>query len=310
MTFIQVITIFLFAALGFLLFIIILGLVIKLFIFNSLKYRYQKNHAPELIKKKWFINIDNFKLNWFGEINPKGDKIILCIHDLGFSSRQFDNIEEYMLKKNPATSVVSFDLRGHGKNEIEKYHNLGKHLFDVKQVVTYLINKYPDQKLIILGTGLGSLLTQEVMGLVNVEKVILASLSNKIFYQSLSKANSRIFWGTIFNSQKLIPLNYEPLDLMENNVGMQNYKKSLADSGFISVREFYQFNTLQRRFWKALSKNSDKVEVIQGDSDRLVNPKKIAKKIANFSNLNFKIMKNVRHFPLNDIEVEKILKDI
>ncbi|AXK51332.1 serine aminopeptidase domain-containing protein [Spiroplasma alleghenense] len=310
MTFIEAIYIFLYAALGFFAFVALLAIVIKLITFNSLKNKSSKKQIPELVKKKCFINSDQYELNWMGEINPKGEKIILCLHDLGYSSKQFDNLELYMLKNKPLNSVIGFDLRNYGKNKNDDQRNLGAYLSDVKEVVDYISNKYPSQKIIILASGFGTLTIQSIIKHERVEKIILLAICTQLIYSYTLSMRFKIFLGTIFSSQKLINLNYNPADLTDNKSEIKNYQACLEVAGAISVRELFQFRVLSNKFWKSIMENQDKITIIQGDNDKLVNPKIFAKKILGFNKENFKILQNTRHLILSEKQAESIFESI
>ncbi|AHI54045.1 hypothetical protein SSABA_v1c06430 [Spiroplasma sabaudiense Ar-1343] len=302
----------LYAIIGFFEMLILAAIIFKIIIFNTLSKSSNKIQAPELVKKKFFITSDQYNLKWFGEINPNGQEILLCLHDLGYSSKQFDKLEDFFLKKSKTISVISYDQRNYGRNNATQIRNLGQHLQDLKSIVSLIKSKHPEQNISILASGFGALLAQEFFNNTDVGQIFLFSIPSKIFQTIEGKTFFKVFGGTLFSSKKLVKLNYSVNDFTTDTIEAKAFDQNLTQAGFISVREIYQFKILRNRFWKKISKNNKKVVIWQSDNDVLSDSKFLSKKvqISKLPIQQFKIVKAKKHLLLNDINSEVIFNEI
>jgi hypothetical protein len=85
-----------------------------------------------------------------GETQP----IILLSHGIGSNRQQYPQKRKLLLSQG--FSLAVYDIRGHGSSE-GLYHTLGyNEALDIKAVITWLKEKYPNKKIIGWGHSLGA----------------------------------------------------------------------------------------------------------------------------------------------------------
>lgn len=288
---------------------LLLSLVFKLTSFLSLRFRPDTVQKGGLVKKKFFICRDGYQLNWMGEINPQGQKILLGIHDLGMSSQDFIGFRDYCHKTDPLISVVSYDQRNFGKTTIQTKRNAGSMIVDLQDIIIDLKEKYPQQEIILIGEGLGYYVGTYVAGKQpQVSKIIGIGLRNHEPYQQKLSTKMTILSGILFSPYQLINIRGEGHDLSSNPEFVKKIDNHLFEKGQISVKEYFQHQQLIRQSVRKLSRLNQPVLVLQGQNDIYVNLAKTKKMLDKSitSKFEIKYFAQKKHFLLNETNNQEV----
>lgn len=292
--------------------LVLIGIIDKIFKFYTYKNNNLKVQRGELIKKKNFRTSDAYDLRWKGEINKNGQFIIVYIHDIVGSREESDSLIKHFVNDNDI-SVVSYDQRWYGENINQKDKNFGLNFSDLKEIVDYIHEYYENQKIILIGHGIGASLALACAGMPGIYKVFCGSL--KISNNYLLNFNNKmaIFWSWIFSSKIKLTYKIEPEDL-SNNSDFCKYLKKINDQyDSISVREYIQSkNFLNYAIKKANKSNVKNIIILQPLLSVFNNNDKLAKKLLKLKNGSYDLetFGNFKHYLFQEENSSKVFNII
>ena len=83
--------------------------------------------------------------------------VFFCLHGAGHSALSFAPLAKIVKGENYKGTLLSFDFRGHGGHYCENETDMSqeKLILETIHVVKYIISKYPDQSIILVGHSMG-----------------------------------------------------------------------------------------------------------------------------------------------------------
>ncbi|ASP27974.1 hypothetical protein SCORR_v1c01990 [Spiroplasma corruscae] len=286
----------------------------RLILVKRIKTKVKPLVKSELVKKKFFRTSDNYQLKWLGEIKKESSHIILGVHDFGMSRKSFIDTEMYINKYYKNISFLSYDQRNFGENENCNKFNYGYLINDLREIIIYLENKYPDKKLILLGEGFGSSLSSYFVNHSYVNKVILSSIYVKQFNKISFSIIIKFLFSFLFTYNIKINNKLYGEDCTNNS----QYAKKLGEllQRKKSIKEFMQISKINKKLASNINKKEKSVVFLLPLNDVFISKKWLLTNLRDISNKKFQIIKfeKNKHFLLNDLNnkeiVETILKDI
>jgi len=270
--------------------------------------------------------------------NMKG--IVLCVHGMCEHSKRYESIALFL--NESGYSVYTYDHRGHGDSllENEKKGYLGtdgynKMIYDLNVVVSYIQEKYPQQKLYLLGHSMGSfVVTSYIERFQSIDGVILSGSNYRtkalkfgrfvgkiacIFKGEKKEAKllEKLSFGS-FNKQ--FEPNRTPFDWLCRDEKIVDSYITDENCGFTCTNRFYYdfFGGLLD-----LSKNMNikKIQhdlpilIISGEKDPVGHNGKGAKDLYNIlrnsiTDVELKLYPESRHEILNELNKEEVFQDI
>lgn len=140
---------------------------------------------------------DLYPLNvrFFEAKNPKA--VVKIIHGMEEHQNRYVGFAEFLLKNG--YSVVTADMRGHGKNAPKLSHIANKNghkliLEDEEVILDYIKSKYPNLPIILMGHSMGTIIARNVLQQHSKEfsKVVLSGYPNPNSAASIAIALSAI----------------------------------------------------------------------------------------------------------------------
>lgn len=293
--------------------IFLVALIDKLVKYFTLLFRPAQFQRGELIQKKMFKTKDAYELRWFGEINKKGKYIIIGIHDNGGTRKDFEAMNHWFFKNNDEYSVVSFDQRSIGENEREKEKNLGSLISDLKEIIFDINDKFPEQKIILAGEGIGAAAALTCMDVDGVYKVVSSSLKMIDGYRKPSSMRFAMIMGWIFSSKKEIAILGEGADLTSDENYIKKFDANHMDKPTWALREYYQSKKMLSVGMKRLKNSIDKKAIIlQPAKSVYYNPKKFSKVFSSMDTKQFDmvIFKDSKHLLFNEKNKTEVFEKI
>jgi len=265
---------------SFILFAIFLFLFIKVISFVWLKPKLYSKELAHLVKDKHFTTRDGYFLHWQGQIKKEGQIIILGVHDLGLDKNEFQRLSNQFAQQEKI-SFVSFDQRYFGQNDNSiKDRRTNYTLSDLKEIITYLKNNNPIQKIYLLGSGFGANLVSYFMKENNslIHGIILVNMNSLIPNLTNSFNFHKLMKGILLSPTKVfLKLPFDGLFYSNQVELVENINNLIAEKGFINVREFYQIKTILNRSLKLGPKITKPVLVLQTVDDIFSTKKKADK---------------------------------
>ncbi|ATZ16242.1 alpha-beta hydrolase superfamily lysophospholipase [Entomoplasma freundtii] len=291
---------------------VLVFLLLRYYHCKSFKSRNPITQAPELVDQKYFIAQDGYQLTWFGQINPKGEKIILALHDVGMSSHDFTALANYFQQTNALVSVVSYDQRNSGNNKLEtKQRHLGNSLQDLKAITTFLLQQYPHQELIILAEGKAYELAHYVYRRQpQLKRLVVAGLVSHDPYQKRFSHHWNLTIGKFLKPQKAMALVGQSADLT-NDVDFQHeINENMAKCGFLSTLEVSQWHHLSRYNRQHKIGKEQKIFILQPQNDIYTHPKKTTKTLKKIeaTQLVINYFPAQKHYLLNEPDKVKVFE--
>jgi alpha-beta hydrolase superfamily lysophospholipase len=157
----------------------------------------------------------NFQINSQPQLNihhwpaQNSSHTILCVQGLGGHGGYYQWLAEEMNKKN--ISVVAFDLRGHGYSEGKKgdIESFSEYCIDLMRVFNELKDKFPEQKIHILGESMGSSIVTHALlkDSLKTESLLFVSPVLEPFMSfSIKEVIKFILWAPINRSKPVLNL--------------------------------------------------------------------------------------------------------
>lgn len=277
----------------------------RIYLFTIHKSKQIALQKPQLIDEKYFLTSDQIKLKWNGSINPNGEYIILYLNDLYTNEDSINHLKQYFSDdKNSKTSVCSFHQRwDEQENRSYVNFNIATTLNDIKQIVEYLNEVYPTQKIILQGQGIGCNIAIYASYLIdNIFKVIAINLiTNRKYIKYGFTFKMLLCFGFLFYARKIMILkvNY---DLLTNNEQFSNncnekYGKNKA----IALCIFLQLQKMNRKVFKKINKLKQKTLIYQSLNDFHYSQERFNKHFKNINdNIEIEKWADKKHFLINE----------
>lgn len=290
------------------LFVILLSIFDKFFKFYTFKHNVLKVQRGELIKKKMFKCSDLYELKWNGEINPSGTHIVIYVHDTCGNRTDVNKMMDWFAKKDKNISVVSYDQRWFGENEIQRDRNFGANLSDLKEMIYDIQDRFK-QKIILIGNGFGANLAIACANEEGVDKVIAGSLKIEKGYKNSFGTKMSIFWSWIFSAKSLIDYPYDAPDLSDDIEFVKELQKRRELQSSFSVREYYQTqNMLSYAIKKYNKSGKENLTILQPAKSVYARADRFAKKITKFNNTNVEVIKESKHHLFNTTNSNEVFE--
>ncbi len=270
--------------------------------------------------------------------NPKA--VVKCIHGMEEHQGRYQPFAEFLNKHG--YTVVTADLRGHGKNA-PKLSHIAKHnghkllIEDEKVIKEYIQKRYPNVPLILFGHSMGTIISRVLLqsDSKDFSKVVLSGYPNPMpvgaiggclsgligLFKGRDKYSKMLTNMVLGPFNKNIPNPQTPLDWLSYNE--ENVKAYDADP--LCGEEFTigSYNALFHLVGEINSssryKNVNKelpFLLISGADDPCTSGEKGRKDSldrltrAGFKNIEVETIPNMRHEILNEIGKEKVYDDI
>ncbi len=231
-----------------------------------------------------FKMTDGFDLSYRHWRTPgEVKRVVVCIHGIGEHSGFFRSIGQNLASDDGA-EVYAIDLRGFGNSKEEGLpmgdpSNFKKYLQDVAEVVEYVRNNHPANKLFMLGHSMGGLHTLWYAANYpnSLDGLILAGSS----VTSRAKISARLFiraaFHLLFARRAMIDMYKSPFSKEFKKSGeFKDYQESLVNdslyTGKFSWRYLANTATLLRKALQNASSIGVPTLMIQGEADHIVSP--------------------------------------
>ena len=285
-------------------------------------------------------SVDGYELALalFEAKNPKA--VVQVIHGMEEHKDRYDAFAEYLA--NNGYTVVTNDLRGHGKNAPLLSHISNKKgekllIEDQKEITKFIKEKYPDLPVYIFAHSMGTIITRVLMqsegdqykkvamsGYVNPNPVagIGGALVSIITLFKGPKGHSKLINGMAMGPfTKAVENRKTDLDWLSYNE--ENVQKYIADplcGVEFTLGSFHTLMKLLSQMAKAKAfKKVDKelpILLISGDADPCTGGEKgranslsVLNK-AGYEKIDVITLEHMRHEILNETEKEKVYKEI
>ncbi|ALD66723.1 alpha/beta fold hydrolase [Spiroplasma cantharicola] len=307
----NLLSIIIYIMLGTFLFIFLLALSARIIKFNKIKFKSTPIVKSELIKKKMFKTSSGYELRWFGEIDPKSEYIIIGVHDIYRNRKDFDKLENW-LRKNQKNkySLVSFDQRNCGENEINSHFSFGATIADLNEIIDVISEANPSSKIVLLGEGFGGTICSFFSKNKKVYKIISSSLRLNNPYKKSFGFYIKLWWGTLFKAESKLIVPINGLDFTDE----KEYAKKLEDENITknlwSVREYYLWKRINRKAIKNINDSEIEIVLFLSNNDFYCDPKKIAKYLSRLDKNKYILekIKEKKHYLLNTKKSEEVFE--
>lgn len=236
-------------------------------------------------------------------------KRIFIVHGICEHSGRYQNLAETLNKEG--FSVVTYDLRGHGRSEGKKAYikNFHEHLKDLDDIIKENDNKAV--KRYIIGHSLGGLIghlymlknKQAIDGFIAsgaptdyLGSVKLLKITGYKWFGFINAKNN--FGKDALSKDKKVEEKYNNDPLV-----LKKFKIRLAGEMFVKGVKHLKNN---------IKSNNKPILILHGNDDKII-PKEHSENIFNDINHNEKqliIYKNMYHEIFNEIEKEKVFNDL
>lgn len=294
--------------------ILVLFFLLRWYQFHHLDYRWEeKRHFPQW-SNSGIITRDNYLLRTNYNFVENSRCIIVGIHSMGGSKEDFNTAKKYFNKQK--ISFLSFDQRNWGENSKWKYHTLGTTVCDIEDIIKVLIERFPNQKIILLGDSFGSSLVALALKRFDnqLAGAVLANFVTKsnIFNRDPASIAKAVI-GFIFYKNIILPVSYNPAKLSDKKdyvdaVNERNYRRNNKSFTLLYLG---QARNITRAVVKNINQTVSPVLVIQSGEDILADFDKVKNNEKKWrKGVTYKFYKKGKHAILNDSHSEQVFKDI
>lgn len=294
--------------------ILILLFLLKWYRFHHIDYKWEKKrHFPQW-SNSGVITRDNYLLRTSYNFVEDSRCIVIGVHSLGGSKEDFDLAKTFFIKQK--ISFLSFDQRNWGENGKWKYHSLGTTVSDIEDIINVLIERFPGQKVILLGDSFGSSLVALALKRLDnqVAGAVLTNFVTKNWnFKMTGSLFFKLFVGFIFYKNIMLPVNYDPADLSDRTeyidaVNERNYRRNNKS---FTLLYLVQARNITKSVVKNINETVSPVMVIQSGQDILADYDKVKNNAKKWrKGVTYKFYKKGKHAILNDSQTATILKDI
>ncbi len=289
------------------------GLLIKQPIYTPVNHN---DIIIDTIVNDYFLYSDGTKNFIKSLVVDTSNVIVVCIPGLGAHSGSYSFIQNYL--KSVGISSISLDLRGFGhwnkrKGDIK---NIGLHIKDINEIITYLKKSYPSKKIILLGESLGSSICLWYAKLFpdKIDGLILTSIVTDFSGGETSlKTVLNLSFSYIFCPSHPVNLDYNPY-IYSNDSAFINWAFNIdtLGSNSISPRYLIQAKHLIKDSYSYLCEIKMPIIILQGGKDFLSNKCEIEKlfKDCKTANILYHYYPQMLHSLVNDKNRIKVFIDI
>lgn len=296
------------------LFVLVLLFIFRWFQFHHIDYRWEdKRHFPQW-SNSGIITRDNYLLRTNYGVVEDSRCVIIGVHRMGGSKEDFNLAKKYFNKQK--ISFLSFDQRNWGENGKWKYHSLGTTVSDIQDIINVVIERFPNQKIILLGDSFGSSLVALALKRLDnqVAGAILTNYITKMqIFQVTAKSIMKVVAGFLFYKNIVIPVSYDPADYSDSPeyadaVNERNYRRNNVAFTLLYLT---QAKKIIKHVVKNVNDTVSPVMVIQTGDDILADYDKVKENEKKWrKGVTYKFYEQGKHAILNDSHTEKVLEDI
>lgn len=247
--------------------ILIILLTLKLLVMAKIKDNVNVQQAAEM-REKVIILRDGYQVKLFKQMIDKSTVIIIGVHGLQGQKDDFKLLSSFCKKSQ--LSLISYDRRGIGKNEQDwKFKSLGVDINDLKDVISTVKTKYPNQKIIVFGESLGAAIASYAAN--NNDQVSALIISNlvtkKNLYQFSLNFIIRFCFAFIFNSNIQMPIYIENKDISSSSDHIANMNQRYSNRQNWSLRFLMQFKKINKKSAMIISNSKLATLILQSADD-------------------------------------------
>ncbi|WP_425381458.1 serine aminopeptidase domain-containing protein [Spiroplasma endosymbiont of Polydrusus pterygomalis] len=247
--------------------ILIILLTLRLLVIAKIKDNVNVQQAAEM-REKVIILRDGYQVKLFKQMIDKSTVIIIGVHGLQGQKDDFKLLSSFCKKSQ--LSLISYDRRGIGKNEQDwKFKSLAVDINDLKDVISAVKTKYPNQKIIVCGESLGAAIASYATN--NNDQVSALIISNlvtkKNLYQFSLNFIIRFCFAFIFNSNIQMPIYIESKDISSNSAHITNMNQRYSNRQNWSLRFLMQFKKINKKSVMIISNSKLATLILQSADD-------------------------------------------
>ncbi|WP_235083216.1 alpha/beta fold hydrolase [Spiroplasma platyhelix] len=294
--------------------ILVLLFLLRWYQFHHIDYKWEKKrHFPQWTNSG-VITRDNYLLRTNYNFVEDSRCVVIGVHSMGGSKEDFNLAKDFFHKQK--ISFLSFDQRNWGENGKWKYHSLGTTVSDIEDIINVVIERFPKQKIILLGDSFGSSLVALALKRLD-NQVAGAILTNFVTKNWNFKLTASLFFklaaGLIFYKNILLPITYDPSDLSDRTeyvdaVNERNYRRNNKS---FTLLYLMQAKNSTKSVVKNINDTVSPVLVIQSGEDILADYDKVEDNEKKWrKGVTYKFYKKGKHAILNDSHTDAVLKDI
>ena len=268
--------------------------------------------------------------------------IVQIVHGMSEHRKRYFDFMEFLSKHGYV--VIINDHRGHGESVKTTsdlgyfYDTTGKYIVeDIHQITKYIKDKYPNLPLYLFGHSMGTLVARSYLKRYakEIDKLILSGAvpkNNLVNLGMFLDKTIMLFKGDHYRSKLLVDLSMGPYIKRFSD---EKYSNAWVCSDIKVVKKYHEdplsgfpftTNGYLNLFYlikdtynkKDLVLNNKKLPIlfIAGSNDPVIeNEKKFIEEVnylkdLGFSNINYKLYKDMRHEILNDFCQKEVYKDI
>ncbi len=247
--------------------ILIILLTLRLLVMVKVKDNVNVQQAAEM-REKVIILRDGYQVKLFKQMIDKSTVIIIGVHGLQGQKDDFKLLSSFCKKSQ--LSLITYDRRGIGKNEQDwKFKSLGVDINDLKDVISAVKTKYPDQKIIVFGESLGAAIASYATNKNDqVSALIISNLvTKKNLYQFSLNFIIRFCFAYIFNSNIQMPIYIENKDISSSNTHITNMNQRYSNRQNWSLRFLMQFKKINKKSVMIISNSKLATLILQSADD-------------------------------------------
>lgn len=221
------------------------------------KYQIIRLQKPEL-RSNCLIMFDSFIMDVKYDISKDNEKFIIFINDFYHNKEDYDNYYNYFKKQS--YNVLSFDWRYSHNVKYKKGMSLGNYLEDLITIINLILENYPNQKIYLLGHGLGANLIINLNKKVNIKGIILLNpISRTNFIDFDWKTRFLSYYGIIFNRNIKLPVILDSQIISNNKDYQQKMKAYFEDKPLLLWYKLQMISIIRKSNWKIKQKSSNKL---------------------------------------------------
>lgn len=296
------------------LFILILLFLMRWYQFHHIDYKWEKKrHFPQW-SNSGIITRDNYLLRTNYNFIEDSKYIIICVHSMGGAKEDFNRTKKFL--NDNQISFLSFDQRNWGENGKWKYHSLGTTISDIEDIINVLVERYPNQKIFLLGESFGASIVALALKRLDNQlagAILVNFITKSQVFRLTTKSVFKVFIGFLFYKNILLPVNYDPSDFSDSieyidAVNERNYRRNNKS---FTLLYFLQAKKITRKVAKNVNDTADPVMILQTEEDIMADFDKVAENEKKWrKGISYKFYKKGKHTILNDSHTEAVLKDI